>query len=174
MPTERMTTPNVTLQVQPNGDVDIRRRVSSIWVEATIGLLFIAFGLWMLREGMCFAVALLAAALLPLIQSGKELRRPNILIEKSPRRVTQQLRWLSQGAGQSWSLDAFAGAAYYITTGRRGIQMHQVGLVFSDGKLFPLARITPTQREQVMSLLTTATGLPKLELKNRWEQASLR
>jgi hypothetical protein len=169
MPTERVTTTNVTLQVQPNGDVDIRRRVSSGLVGVAVGLALIALGLWMLREGMCFAVALLASALLPLIQSSKELRMPNILIEKSPRRVTQQLRWPSRGAGKSWSLDAFAGVAYYITTGRRGIQMHQVGLVFSDGKPFPLARIAPGQREQVMNMLTTATGLPKLELKSKWE-----
>ena len=171
MPTERVTTTNVTLQVQPNGDVDIRRRVSSGLVDMAVGLALMAFGLWALREGVCFGWIFMAVALLPLVQSGKELRRPNILIEKSPRRVTQQLRWPSKGAGQSWSLGAFAGVAYYVTTGRRGIQMHQVGLVFSDGKLFPLARITPAQREQVMSMLTTATGLPKLELKNKWERA---
>jgi len=171
MPEEKITAINATAQVLPNGDVYIRRRVSSGLGGVAVGLALMALGLWMLREGMCFAVALLAAALLPLIQSGKELRRPNILIEKSPRRVTQQLRWPSRGDGQSWSLDAFAGVAYYITTGRRGIQMHQVGLVFSDGKLFPLAQITPAQREQIMSMLTTATGLPKLELKNKWERA---
>jgi hypothetical protein len=50
------------------------------------------------------------------------------------------------------------------------MQAQRVGLVFSDGKLFPLAQITPMQREQVMSVLTTATGLPQFELKNRWEQ----
>ena len=171
MSEEKITTINVTGQVLPNGDVYIRRRVSSGLGGLVVGLLLIAFGLWMWKESMCFGWVLPIVALLPLAQSAQELSRPDVLIEKSPRRVAQQPRWPSKGAGQSWSLDAFAGVAYYTTPGRRGIRVHQVGLVFPDGKLFPLARITPAQREQVMNVLTTATGLPKLELKNKWERA---
>ena len=171
MPEEKITAINATAQVLPNGDVYIRRRVSSGLVDMAVGLALIAFGLWALREGVCFGWIFMAVALLPLVQSSKELRRPNILIEKSPRRVTQQLRWPSKGTGQSWSLDAFAGVAHYTAIGRPWMQAQRVGLVFLDGKLFPLAQITPAQREQVMSMLTTATGLPKLELKNKWEQA---
>ena len=169
MPEEKITAINVTGQVLPNGDVYIRRRVSSGLWGLIAGAAVIVFGLWSLREGVCFGWAFLVVALLPLAQSAKELQRPDVLIERSPRRVTQQPRWPSKGTGQSWSLDAFAGVAHYTAIGRRWTQAHRVGLVFSDGKLFPLAQIMPTQREQVMSMLTTATGLPKLELKSRWE-----
>jgi hypothetical protein len=104
-----------------------------------------------------------------LIYSGQELRAPNILIEKSSRRVTLRSRWPFSATAQSWPLDAFAGVAYHvmsqIKTRHSTTNVYGTSLVFSDGKPLPLTEIAPKQREQVMGILTAVTGLP--ELSNR-------
>ena len=174
MPNKTVETTNMTFQVQPNGNVHIRRRLLRSFVGVVLGLLFIAIGIVLfmsLLSGKASPIyvpcGLFVFGVVLLIYSGKELGAPDILIEKSLRRVTQQSRWPFRSTVQIWPLDAFVSVAYhvigYITTRRSKTSVYGVSLVFPDGKTLPLAEITPKQREQVMEILKTATGLPEYQ-----------
>jgi hypothetical protein len=178
MSAKRVTTTNMTFQVQPNGDVAIRRRVLRSILGAILGLLFIVLGIWigissLSGKGDSFYVVcgLFVFGVFLLIYSGQELRAPNILIEKSSRRVTLRSRWPFNATAQSWPLDAFAGVAYHvmsqIKTRHSTTNVYGISLVFSDGKPLPLAEIAPKQREQVVEMLTAATSLRQLEPKSK-------
>ena len=182
MTKNKITTSNMTFRPQPNGDLLIRRRHLRNLVGMVLSLPFIAVGAFVLFRFIItlfsgrFVLEELGETLTWLLCSSgfglfgialwmyslKQLRSPDILIEKTLRRVTLRPRLPFGAPAPSYPFDAFASVVHFVVPNR--FESHRVGLMFADGNVMPIAEITKRQRDQTMEMLTTATGLPEREL----------
>lgn len=186
MATNKITTSNVTFYPQPNGDLLIRRRHFRNLVGVVLALPFIAAAVFVvyrffvsllfgqlrsedLGEALvwlasCSGVGLAGGALL--LYSARELRSPDLLIEKSLRRVTLRPRLVLGAPTQIQSLEAFTHVAHRIVSrvDERGADyaVHRVDLIRADGSVMPIAEVAKKQHGPVMDMLAAATGLPQL------------
>ncbi|MEW5956555.1 MAG: hypothetical protein AB1801_02445 [Chloroflexota bacterium] len=179
MAQSKFLTNNATLHIQANGDVLIKRRRLLSGAGILAGLLLALFGLGLLISIFSsFSVGrlLIAAALLlssyPVLRSAWQgLQQPNILIEKSAQRVSQQPALLGGGEARHWSCSQFAGVAVWrsgqIRVGRTTEDVYQAGLVLSEGQLLPLVEIPAKKRAKTAEILAAATGLGIVQIKQQ-------
>ena len=181
MAQSKFLTNNATLFIKANGDVLIKRRRLLSGAGIVAGLLMALGGLGILVNAFSpFSLfSLLLGVILPisgyfvLRAAWRGLREPNILIEKSAQHVSLKPMWGSEGA-RHWYFSELAGVAiwhsgHFVIGSDAGdvsqVDVYEAGVVLSGGQPISLVEIPDKKRDRVAEILTEATGLGIIELK---------
>jgi hypothetical protein len=181
----KFLTNNATMHIRANGDVLIKRRTLLYGAGLFAGLLLALGGLGILITGLTdFDLAgLLFGALIALGSyfvvraAWRGLREPEILIEKSARRIRLKPGLLG-GEVRHWSFAEMSGVAIWhsgqkpvglklieLFIGNSPDDVYQAGVVLSGGQPIALLEIPAKSQDRVAGILTEVTGLGIIQIE---------
>ena len=182
----KFLTNNATMHIRANGDVLIKRRrflygagLIAGGFLALGGLGFLIIGLFDFDlAGLLFGAPMVLGSYFVLRAAWRGLREPEILIEKSARRITLK-PGLLRGGVQRWSFTDLIGVAIWHS-GRKPVglklvelftetsleEVYQAGVVVSGGQPLALVEIPAKSQESVAEILTQATGLGIIQIEH--------
>ncbi len=178
MAQNKLVTNNATMIIQPNGDLLIKpRRLRSMMgfvlvlpiAVGTIFFLINGFSEGGSFSSLTWAIVLGVLGFFLARSSWRDVRKPDLMIEKTAQRVNRP----GGQDPQSWAFSTFIGVTSVVSgsLGRQGLQdaersqIFQIGLTFHDGKLMSLVETGYKKRDKAISMIAEITGLEILSAK---------